>query len=122
MKEHKEKGVDLGLRQFIKSLGYVAGGTALLATTPWLTSCTPEKLQEIKHEKARIALIGTGPEDNTTSITSKKYLMHKLLPYVIIMPPIFNKHWNFVRMQSHIRITANYWNRRTSMESSYPHH
>ena len=56
MKEHKEKGVDLGLRQFIKSLGYVAGGTALLATTPWLTSCTPEKLQEIKHEKARIAL------------------------------------------------------------------
>ena len=37
--------------------------------------------------------------------------MHKLLPYVIIMPPIFNKHWNFVRMQSHIRITANYWNR-----------
>ena len=60
MKEHKEKGVDLGLRQFIKSLGYVAGGTALLATTPWLTSCTPEKLQEIKHEKARIALIGTG--------------------------------------------------------------
>ena len=24
MKEHKEKGVDLGLRQFIKSLGYVA--------------------------------------------------------------------------------------------------
>lgn len=53
MKEHKEKGVDLGLRQFIKSLGYVAGGTALLATTPWLTSCTPEKLQEIKHEKAR---------------------------------------------------------------------
>ena len=60
MKEHKEKGVDLGLRQFIKSLGYVAGGTALLATTPWLTSCTPEKLKEIKYEKARIALIGTG--------------------------------------------------------------
>ena len=46
MKENKEKGVDLGLRQFIKSLGYVAGGTALLATTPWLTSCTPEKLKE----------------------------------------------------------------------------
>ena len=60
MKENKEKGVDLGLRQFIKSLGYVAGGTALLATTPWLTSCTPEKLKEIKYEKARIALIGTG--------------------------------------------------------------
>ena len=60
MKDNKKEGVDLGLRQFIKSLGYVAGGTALLATTPWLTSCTPEKLKEIKHEKARIALIGTG--------------------------------------------------------------
>ncbi len=33
----------------------------MLATTPWLTSCTPEKLQEIsKERKARIALIGTG--------------------------------------------------------------
>ena len=41
MKDNKKEGVDLGLRQFIKSLGYVAGGTALLATTPWLTSCTP---------------------------------------------------------------------------------
>ena len=46
MKEHKEKGVDLGLRQFIKSLGYVAGGTALLATTPWLTSCTGETTRD----------------------------------------------------------------------------
>ena len=36
MKDNKKEGVDLGLRQFIKSLGYVAGGTALLATTPWL--------------------------------------------------------------------------------------
>lgn len=45
----------------------------------WLTSCTPEKLKEIKHEKARIALIGNkAPEGNTTSITSRKYLMHKL--------------------------------------------
>ena len=48
------------LRQFIKSLGYIAGGTALLASTPWLSSCTPEKLKEIRNEKARIALIGTG--------------------------------------------------------------
>ena len=44
MTKNTEKGVDLSLRQFIKSLGYVAGGTALLSTTPWLSSCTPEKL------------------------------------------------------------------------------
>ena len=56
MKDEKEKGVDLSLRQFIKNLGYFTGGTALLATTPWLTSCTPEKLKEIKNNKARVAL------------------------------------------------------------------
>ncbi len=53
-------GVDLSLRKFIKDLGCIAGGTALLATTPWLKSCTPEKLEEIKKEKARIGIIGTG--------------------------------------------------------------
>ena len=53
--------VDLGLRRFIKNLGYVAGGASLLSMTPWLTSCTPEKLEEVKKErKARIAMIGTG--------------------------------------------------------------
>lgn len=52
--------VDLGLRQFIKNLGYIAGGTVLLGSIPWLQSCTPEKLKEIKNQKARIALIGTG--------------------------------------------------------------
>lgn len=60
MKEKTEKGVDLSLRQFIKNLGFITGGSALLASTPWLTSCTPEKLQEISKEKARIAIIGTG--------------------------------------------------------------
>ena len=34
MTKNTEKGVDLSLRQFIKSLGYIAGGTALLSTTP----------------------------------------------------------------------------------------
>ena len=53
-------GVDLSLRKFIKDLGCIAGGTALLATTPWLKSCTPEKLEEIKKEKSRIGIIGTG--------------------------------------------------------------
>ena len=46
MRNKIEKGVDLNLRQFIKSLGYIAGGTALLASTPWLSSCTPEKLKK----------------------------------------------------------------------------
>ena len=53
MRNKIEKGVDLNLRQFIKSLGYIAGGTALLASTPWLSSCTPEKLKEIRNEKVR---------------------------------------------------------------------
>ena len=60
MKNNTEKGVDLSLRQFIKSLGYIAGGSALLASTPWLTSCTPEKLKEISSVKARVAVIGSG--------------------------------------------------------------
>ncbi|WP_298648094.1 Gfo/Idh/MocA family oxidoreductase [uncultured Proteiniphilum sp.] len=58
MKE--EKQVDLGLRQFIKNLGYIAGGTAMLGTTPWLQSFTTDALKEIKGEKARIGLIRTG--------------------------------------------------------------
>ena len=56
----KNQEVDLGLRKFIKDLGCIAGGSLLLATTPWLKSCTPEKLEEIKKEKARIGVIGTG--------------------------------------------------------------
>ena len=58
MRNKIEKGVDLNLRQFIKSLGYIAGGTALLASTPWLSSCTPEKLKEIRNsfrDKHRLA-------------------------------------------------------------------
>ena len=53
--------VDLSLRQFIKQLGFMAGGAAVLSSMPWLTSCTAEKLDEIKSSpKARVALIGTG--------------------------------------------------------------
>ena len=60
MKNNK-KPVDQSLRQFIKDLGYITGGSALLATTtPWLQSFTPEKAKEIKNEKARIGFIGTG--------------------------------------------------------------
>lgn len=60
MNEKREKGVDLSLRRFIKNLGYLAGGTALLAAAPWLSACTPEKLRETRGEKARLGLIGTG--------------------------------------------------------------
>ena len=57
----KEENVDLGLRRFIKSLGYLAGGSILLSATPWLASCTPEKLKEASSSgTARLGLIGTG--------------------------------------------------------------
>ena len=52
MKHTNGNGVDLELRQFIKNLGCIAGGSALLAATPWLASCTPEKLKEIRKDKA----------------------------------------------------------------------
>lgn len=63
--------VDIGLRKFIKELGYISGGVSLLATAPWLSSCTPEKLAEIKKEKARVALIGSGSRG--------QYHIHNLL-------------------------------------------
>ncbi len=52
--------VDLSKRQFIKQLGCIGGGAALLASMPWLRSCTPEKLSEVGSLKARVALIGCG--------------------------------------------------------------
>ena len=67
----KDEQIDQDLRKFIKNLGYIAGGTALLATVPWLQSFTPEKLKEIRHQKARIALIGTGSRG--------QYHIHNLL-------------------------------------------
>ena len=69
-----DQGVDLSLRQFIKSLGGIAGGAALLSSVPWLTSCTPEKLQEIRGHKARVALIGTGSRG--------RYHIHNLLQHI----------------------------------------
>lgn len=60
MSKKAEKQVDLSLRQFIKDLGYVTGGAAMLGTVPWLQSFTPDTLREIKNQKAHIALIGTG--------------------------------------------------------------
>jgi len=72
MKGNKENQVDHSLRQFIKDLGYITGGAALLvATAPWLQSFTPEKAKEIKNEKARIGFIGTGSRG--------QYNMHAVL-------------------------------------------
>ena len=63
--------VDLSLRSFIKSLLSVTGGAALLSSMPWLLSCTPEKLQELGKEKARLGLIGSGSRG--------QYHIHNLL-------------------------------------------
>lgn len=71
MSEKAKKEVDLSLRQFIKDLGYIAGGSAILSGMPWLQSFTMEKAQEIKNEKARIGLIGTGSRG--------QYHIHNLL-------------------------------------------
>jgi len=71
MNDKKEKQIDTSLRQFIKDLGYMTGGVALLGTVPWLQSFTTDKLKEIKNEKARVALIGTGSRG--------QYHIHNLL-------------------------------------------
>lgn len=60
MNKEKEKGVDLSRREFLKNMGFLAGGAALLAVAPWMKACTPEKQREVGHDVARVALIGTG--------------------------------------------------------------
>ena len=48
----------------------------LLSMTPWLSSCTPEKLSEVRRErKARIGLIGTGSRGQY-HLTSMKSIPH----------------------------------------------
>jgi len=69
--EGQNENVDLGLRKFIKDLGLMAGGATLLASAPWLSSCTPEKVAAVAKEKARIALIGVGSRG--------QYHIHNLL-------------------------------------------
>lgn len=79
MEEKEKLSYDLSRRDFIRSLGRLTGGAALLAGTPWLSSCTPEKLLDTVGEKARIALIGTGSRG--------QYHIHNLLlmPHVKIV-------------------------------------
>ena len=71
MSVKKEKQLNVSLRQFIKDLGGITGGAALLGTMPWLQSFTPDKLNEVEKEKSRIAIIGTGSRG--------QYHIHNLL-------------------------------------------
>ena len=67
MEENKKVEKELSRRQFFKELGYMAGG-AMLLSMPWLKSQTPEKLEEVKGEKARVALIGCGSRGQSTIV------------------------------------------------------
>jgi predicted dehydrogenase len=70
--EFKDKyELDMGRRNFLRQMGYLTGGAAVLTAAPWLTSCTPEKLAQTGRETARIALIGTGSRG--------QYHIHNLL-------------------------------------------
>ncbi|MDR1666689.1 MAG: Gfo/Idh/MocA family oxidoreductase [Bacteroidales bacterium] len=47
-------------RNFIKEIGMMGGSGLLVSAFPWLHSCTLEAEKEIKGEKARLGVIGTG--------------------------------------------------------------
>ena len=47
-------------RDFIRKMGKVGGGLALLSCAPWLSSCSSDKIESVGTKKARLALIGTG--------------------------------------------------------------
>lgn len=52
---------DKGRRNFLKELGAMAGGAALLGMAPWLKSCAADAGRaDRSEEKARVALIGCG--------------------------------------------------------------
>jgi len=51
---------ELNRREFIKSISVVGGSGLLLTTFPWLESFASANQENIKGEKARIAIIGTG--------------------------------------------------------------
>jgi predicted dehydrogenase len=78
MEENKKVEKELSRRQFFKELGYMAGG-AMLLSMPWLRSQTPEKLEEVKGDKARVALIGCGSRG--------QYHLHnlKLIPHAEVV-------------------------------------
>lgn len=81
------KEVDQSLRQFIKEVGCISGGAALLATTPWLQSFTPEKAKEIQNEKARIGFIGTGSRGQYNIHAVMAILHAEIVALCDIYPP-----------------------------------
>ncbi|MDD4921856.1 MAG: Gfo/Idh/MocA family oxidoreductase [Bacteroidales bacterium] len=54
------KTTEIDRRDFIKSIGAIGGGGLLLSSFPWFQSFASETQKEIKGEKAKIAIIGTG--------------------------------------------------------------
>lgn len=51
---------ELNRREFIKNISVVGGSGLLFTTFPWLESFASSKQDNLKGEKARIAIIGTG--------------------------------------------------------------
>jgi len=51
---------ELNRREFIKTISIAGGSSLLLTTFPWLESFASSNQENIKGEKARIAIIGTG--------------------------------------------------------------
>lgn len=77
-----------GRRSFIRTLGMMAGGAALLSAAPWLASCTDEKQAAVAGRRARIGLIGTGSRG--------QYHLHNLrfIPHaeVVALCDIYQPH------------------------------
>lgn len=51
---------DMDRRDFIKNIGLLGGGSMMLSAFPWFRSLAADVQENIKGEKARIAIIGTG--------------------------------------------------------------
>ncbi|MDD2436302.1 MAG: Gfo/Idh/MocA family oxidoreductase [Massilibacteroides sp.] len=51
---------DIDRRAFIKQLGLIGQGSLMLSALPWLEGFAADKQKELKGEKAKIAIIGTG--------------------------------------------------------------
>jgi hypothetical protein len=47
-------------RSFLKDIGYMWGTGLALTAFPWLSACAPSASKEVKGEKAKLAVIGTG--------------------------------------------------------------
>ena len=115
--ENRNQEVDLSLRNFIRQLGGIAGGAMVLSAMPWLTSCTPEKLKDIKGTRARVALIGTGSRGqyhlhNLKNIEHAEVVALCDIYDVNPMPP-----GNCSLMPVHIPTIGNCWKHLISMVS-----